>query len=320
MRVEGISIVVPCFNGGPWIKSSLLSLLAQQAPCPIEIVVVDDGSSDDSVLAVQSLNDARIRLLRGSKNQGTAATRNLGVRAATFEWIAFNDQDDIWLPGKLTRQCALVEHRPEIEGVVGGYARLAADGVSRWTARILNKSWSPSHSPHLGGALHYDPARHGTCYVQSLLIKKAAFLAIGGFRECLPIAYDPDLMLRLGEVVRLGAIEEPVFLYRLTLSSITGAPDLDAGKFLAGFAFMNAAQAARRRGLPEPDLQTFLAEHKPTLSEIQRFAEAQCLRNINTHWVNGGLRKALMVAAGLLLSHPSLLITISKRLRWWSRG
>lgn len=319
MRIDGISVVVTCFNGAPWIRGALTSVLQQKVTCPLELVVVDDHSQDDTADVVRSLNDPRIRLFCNQTNMGVAAARNFGVSQASHEWLAFNDQDDVWLGDKLARQCEVLETHPELDGVAGGYARLAHDGQSRWTGRVLHKRWSPSHSPRLEQAPRYQPALHGPCYIQSLLIRKAVLSQVGGFREDLPIAYDPDLFLRLGEVAQLGAIEAPVFLYRLTASSITGSADLSARQFLGGFAYMYAAQRARAQGHPEPDVAGFFKQYQPGASEVQRFVNNQVMRSINTTWVNQGLWRAMLAAVVQMSRHPSVAASLASRLRWWAR-
>lgn len=314
MQVEAISVIVTCFNGEAWIKDSLTSILQQCVDCPIEIIVIDDNSQDGTVAAVRSFNDPRIRLYRNHQNFGTARSRNLGIQYAAHSWIAFNDQDDVWLPGRLSKQCAVLERNPHFAGVAGGHARLAKDGRSRWTANLGFKKWSPSHSPVLDDPPSYIPAKHGFCYVQSLLIKKTALLQINGFREDLPIAYDPDLFYRLGETVTLAALEEPVFLYRLTPNSITGPNSLVAGQFLGGFAYVYAAQAARTHLQPEPKVDDFLAGYQPSDSEIDRFVKDQLVRSVNTHWVNDGILRAAVVAIQLVIRQPGLMSSLFSRL------
>lgn len=319
MRVDGVSVVITTFNGEAWIGPALRSVLDQAVDRPLEVIVVDDRSTDGTVRAVESCGDPRVCVVRNLENLGTARSRNLGVRRARYGWMAFNDQDDVWLPDKLARQVAILESHPDVDGVAGGYARLARDGRSRWAGQLLHKRWSPSHSPRLTAPPYYRPAQHGTCYVQSLLVSKPVLEQLGGFRENLPIAYDPDLFLRLGEVANLAAVEEPVFLYRLSSVSITGSPDLSAAAFLGGFAYMYAAQAARANGSDEPDLALFLRQYRPSPEEVRQFMNNQWLRNINTTWVNEGLGPALFGAMMQVIRRPSLIMSLGARLRAWAR-
>ncbi len=119
-----VSVVVPLFNGGQYIESTLHSILSQSYDC-YEIIVVDDGSTDDGPAKVSKFMESwpeRIRLLRHTdhSNHGIAASRNVGIRNARGSYIAFIDQDDLWLPEKLTRQMEVLQRFPDADLV---YAR-----------------------------------------------------------------------------------------------------------------------------------------------------------------------------------------------------
>lgn len=314
MRIDGISVIVTCFNGEQWIHAAITSILRQSTEIPLEVIIIDDGSKDGTVSIIESFQDPRIRLHQNPTNLGTARSRNLGISYATHSWLAFNDQDDVWLPEKLASQSDIVKSHPRFDGVAGGHARLAKNGTTRWSTRILHKSWSPSHSPVLDAPPNYNPARHGVCFIQSLLVKKTALLQINGFREDLPIAYDPDLFYRLGETSKLASLEEPVFLYRLTQNSITGPASLDATQFLSGFAYVYAAQTARAAGQPEPNVTEFLKDYRPSTADMEQFFINQTLRSINTHWVNHGAWRAMIFTVKQLLQQPKLVFNLLSRL------
>jgi glycosyltransferase involved in cell wall biosynthesis len=106
-----VSCVVPAFNSAAYLDAALDSIFAQTYR-PIEVIVVDDGSTDGTLDLVRR-RSRRINLLR-QHNQGPAATRNLGLRAATGEYVAFLDADDLWLPEKLRKQMARFAARPDL--------------------------------------------------------------------------------------------------------------------------------------------------------------------------------------------------------------
>lgn len=321
--LDGISVILPTYNGEQCIARAIRSVLEQSATMALEVVVVDDGSTDRTISIVQNLQsqDARIKLVFTSKNIGTAAARNLGLQHATYHWVGFNDHDDIWLPDRIEAQVALLNQHSQLRGVAGGYARLAKDGATRWQANLLFKRWSPQHLLPISDASFYDPAQHGTCYIQALIVERQLLLDTGGFREALPIAYDPDMVLRLGEAARLGAVPQVVFLYRLGDDSITSPKRIDASDFLRGFAYCYQAQAARLSGNSEPDMQTFLKDYVVSEHEVETFTINQALRAINTRWVNDGLISALLGAAQVLLMNPLLFIRhTAKRLTYWRKS
>lgn len=109
--MKPISVVIPVFNNAAYVAAAVESVQAQQAPG--EIIVVDDGSTDGSG---EQAARAGARVLRQA-NAGIGPARNLGVRASAGEWIAFLDADDLWLPGKLAAQAAVLDEHPEVDMV-----------------------------------------------------------------------------------------------------------------------------------------------------------------------------------------------------------
>jgi glycosyltransferase involved in cell wall biosynthesis len=112
-----VSVVVPLYNGGAYIESTLRSVLSQSYG-RLEIIVVDDGSTDQGPATVSTLvdeSDGSVRLIRHDdrRNHGIAASRNLAIRTARGELIAFVDQDDRWLPEKLEREVQALRRFPE---------------------------------------------------------------------------------------------------------------------------------------------------------------------------------------------------------------
>lgn len=111
----GTSVIIPVFNGERYLAQTLRSILDQTRP-PQEIIVVDDGSSDNTAEVVKEFGSAVI-CLEHKKNQGISAARNLGVMKASGELLAFLDADDIWLPNKLQRQQECLMAEPSLHAV-----------------------------------------------------------------------------------------------------------------------------------------------------------------------------------------------------------
>ncbi len=96
-----VSAVIPCYNGERYVVDAVESVFAQTEP-RVEVIVVDDCSSDSSVALLEPLlSDPRLRILRHSGNRGIAAARNTGIRASSAEFVGLLDQDDLWLPDKI---------------------------------------------------------------------------------------------------------------------------------------------------------------------------------------------------------------------------
>lgn len=133
-----VTVVVPLYNKAPYIGRALDSVLHQTC-CNYNVLVVDDGSSDDGPAIVQSFADRRVRLIR-QENAGPAYARNRGLEEAQGQYVAFLDADDEWRPGFLEKAVRLLEEAPSsVVGVSMGYVR-DRRGVSTrglWTSRGL---------------------------------------------------------------------------------------------------------------------------------------------------------------------------------------
>jgi glycosyltransferase involved in cell wall biosynthesis len=108
--MEKISVIIPTYNGSRNIKRAIQSVFNQDYP-NIEIIVVNDASTDDTVDLVESIKDSRIKLLKHLENRGVSAARNTGIKASTGKYIAFLDDDDEWLPTKLSKQVEYLEKK-----------------------------------------------------------------------------------------------------------------------------------------------------------------------------------------------------------------
>ena len=183
-----VTVVIPVFNGADLVRNALASVV-QQTGCGIEIIVVDDGSTDDTPKVLESIKEIS-KVIRTSNvgARGIGRNRNLGVRAGSGEWIAFLDHDDQWLSGKLERQLALAAstHADVIYTNV-----LNIGDVDR-----INASAYKEDSLHCGDVfeqLLFD----NFLFTSSVLVRRDAFESVGGFNEDGEVTEDWDLWLRL---------------------------------------------------------------------------------------------------------------------------
>jgi len=174
MKDASISVVIPLFNGAKFIESTLRSVLAQSKPV-LEILVIDDGSSDHgAALAAQF---ERVRVL-GQKNLGSNAARRVGVEAARGERIAFLDHDDLWAPWHLAQLAAALDTDPEC-------AFAYAEAVTFFDGSLPRFARSRAPSERV------DPWRwQPSCYILSascVLLERERLLEIGGWTTTVPI-------------------------------------------------------------------------------------------------------------------------------------
>lgn len=122
-----VSVIIPTYNYGRFLKESLDSVLAQTLQ-DFEIIVVDDGSTDNTPEVLQSVSDARLRAIRIS-NSGVSTARNIGLKEAHGDFVAFLDADDRWRPTKLATQIALLTSEPSVGSVFTDFVRFNESGM-----------------------------------------------------------------------------------------------------------------------------------------------------------------------------------------------
>ena len=203
------SVVIPAYQAADTIHEAVESALRQTMP-PREVIVVDDGSTDDVATALAPLA-GDIQLIR-KKNGGAASARNAGVGAATGEFVAFLDADDRFLPGRLEALGTLAAARPDLD-------ILATDAVI--TVKGVRQSLFFDGTPF--AAREQRTAIFDACFVTGWpAVRLERLRAIGGFDESIAVAHDWDCYLRLildGAIA--GCVPEPYYEYRQSQVSLT---------------------------------------------------------------------------------------------------
>ena len=204
--MPNVSVIIPAYNAAQYIRETLDSVLAQTYR-DREILVVDDGSTDDTLDVLRSYGD-QIVLLR-QDNEGPAAARNLAAKRAKGTWLAFVDSDDIWLPEKLERQLAecgryAISHTNSV--FVGG----GVDGVVKTAI-----------TPQFGGWVCERLLLGNFITTSTVMVRKSAFHDCGGFDVSYRCVQDWPLWLSLCAKHELGYVAEPLIHYRLREGSIT---------------------------------------------------------------------------------------------------
>jgi glycosyltransferase involved in cell wall biosynthesis len=200
----GISVVIPLYDKQAFIRRCLASIAAQSLP-PDEVIVVDDGSTDEGPRLVAAWEGLPLRLIR-QENAGVSAARNRGVAEARHDWIAFLDADDEYLPDAIERFRAARDLCPEAE-VIFGQSReggLPAKAASRGGVHPV-----PDYFAYLLGKGAHEANS------SSVMIRKSAIEAAGLFPPGLRIGEDTDTWMRLGCLFAFARIDAPVSVYHM---------------------------------------------------------------------------------------------------------
>ena len=200
-----ISVIIPAFNVAPFVREAVESALAQTHR-DIEVIVVDDGSTDGSPDRLSNLEDPRLRVIR-QPHGGSAAARNAGLGMATGELVAFLDADDRWAPQNLERQAAFLNSHPEADATFSHSLVVDEQGRS-----LGFKSSSCAGPISLARLLRVNEIGNGSC----LLLRREALDRAGWFDPVLMACVDIDAWLRIASLRpgNLVAIPEVLTFYR----------------------------------------------------------------------------------------------------------
>jgi glycosyltransferase involved in cell wall biosynthesis len=192
-----ISVIVPVYNMGRYLTDAVASIEAQGFE-RVEVVVVDDGSTDETPEVIASLGE-RVVAVR-QPNRGAAAARNVGIEMASGELLAFLYADDLWPAGKVARQLERLEREPELDVVLGRIQYVAIEGGEAPDIEFEDFDAQTLTHVHLGSGLY----------------RRRAFELIGTFDESLRLSEDLDWFLRAREArLRVAIIPEITLVYRL---------------------------------------------------------------------------------------------------------
>jgi hypothetical protein len=239
MTRPAVTVLMPVRNGARHVAEAVESILAQSLG-EFEFIACDDGSIDETprILAGFAARDARLRVLTLPAG-GIVATLNAGLRVAQADWVARMDADDIAHPHRLRRQMEEAQRHPDAAAIGAAWRVVGPDGRFR---RLMVPPTEP-------GAIAAALLRHNCLAHPTMLFRRAAVLAAGGYRSAFRCAEDYDLWLRLAERHELRAVAEPLLDYREHGGQTAWAAI--AQRIMAERAAQLAA-CARRAGLPDP--------------------------------------------------------------------
>jgi glycosyltransferase involved in cell wall biosynthesis len=231
-----VSVVLPTYNRAETLPRAVSSVLAQSYPA-LELIIVDDGSTDRTPDLLASMDDGRVRYLRLDGRSGPATARNAGIAAAAGDLVAFQDSDDEWLPTKLSAQVSMIEAGGPEVGWVGGRHRIVLGAEIQEVGPELV----------IAGIDHLPDLLDGRAFVTpTWLVRRETLERTGLFREDMPCLEDWDLIFRLDDGCQFRAVDEIVLTRYGSADSLFGHDPSRA----AGMEMMMAMHGHRWRNHP----------------------------------------------------------------------
>ncbi len=200
--MSSVSVIVPTWNRADMIKKAVQSAINQTYP-PLEILVCDDGSIDNTEKIINSLNDPRVIWVKGSHSGSPAITRNRGILKCKGEWIAFLDSDDEWLPKKLQKQIELA-YKLGCKAICSNAYRLLPERGIVGTLLTWNKEI----------IMLDDLLNCNQVICSSVMIHRSLFEKTNGFPEDTKVIEDYALWLRIAIMSDFAFVNEPLVIYR----------------------------------------------------------------------------------------------------------
>lgn len=215
---EKISVIIPAYNRANLIERSIRSVL-EQTYDNLEVIVVDDGSTDHTEEVVKAIRDHRLIYHKLPSNQGVSNARNAGASLAAASLIAFQDSDDMWRKEKLEKQMKYWKLHPEYAMIYSSYLYHVEDEESYQVPPV--NVWG-----QLEGDIFTSLLLRNTIGAPTVLVRKECFLQCGGFDISYKSLEDWEYALRFAGKYRIGFVEEPLvdaYLSRGGVSSAAGA-------------------------------------------------------------------------------------------------
>lgn len=206
MTTPAVSVILPVHNRADVLPRAIASVLAQTF-ANFELIVVDDGSSDDSAAVARSLGDERVLLIELENNRGGNAARNQGIRAARGELIAFLDSDDAYLPEKLERVAAAFASDPKLDILVDSFVKVQPPGSTR--DRIVRKNPVIDDRGLFRTALFTRQLWKAT---PAITVRREVAIRAGLFDESLKRLQDFDFLIRASKFAACGSTDEVLWV------------------------------------------------------------------------------------------------------------
>lgn len=272
---------MPTYNAADHVSEAISSILNQTFE-DLELLIVDDGSTDGTLERIHSFDDNRIRLFERTDCQGVTSARNFALERAKGEYIACQDADDRSKPERLEHQYRYLEDHKDV-GLLGTGAYLVDDSGSRISRRRVPEAVS------FENLLEHNHFIHG-----STMYRQSAAKAVGGYDEFFPVAEDFDFYLRLASEYPLRNIDDPLYLFRIHSGSLYESKSRET-KLYHQFAIRQATDGVDdeiQTQISDEGIERFYAEmtdqerlefHAEMARELLRYGSLERARNHTQH-------------------------------------
>jgi len=298
-----VSVVIPVYNGEQFIAECLESVY-NQTYRPLEIIIVDDGSNDNSIDVMNQIPIEK-KIIQ-QKNGDVSRARNVGVNNATGEFVAFMDQDDIWLPQKVEQQVQIFRQNLNVDLVFTDLIKLFPNGKQHH-AKDKHKIALFLTDENLFATL----SRKNVLMPSAVMIRKSSFIAAGSFDESFKTCGDYELWLRMAALgMKFRYVPEPLILYRyhekcsskqtktmfydrlhaVKKTFVNGQLTAEQKK-LERFALAAAYLLGAHTFFSSKDYQAFLANAQIAFSYNKRIINAKFITRYIRSWMYLHLRK-----------------------------
>ncbi|MGC2518225.1 MAG: glycosyltransferase [Burkholderiales bacterium] len=289
-RAPLVSIVIPAYNCGHFISDALDSVVGQNYAA-LEVIVVDDGSTDNTCDVVARYG-AAVTLIR-QRNAGAAVARNEGMRRARGEYVALLDADDLWLPGKLRLQVDYLERHADVALCCTRWHLLHPDAAGHYHIERAAAPESARVDPKCAGWIYCELLLDCEVWTSTVVMRRNLSERIGGFDAELRRGQDYDYWLRASRVTRIDRLDAPLALYRLQVAHDRKFPDTNWELTVIRRAIERwGATGPDGRALPEAELRARLwalnyqfgyAQYQGGRYTLARAAFAAALRERPAH-------------------------------------
>ncbi len=210
-----VSVIIPAYNCSLYIRETIESILAQEGVSDIEVIVINDGSTDETAEIARKFGEP-VRVI-DQVNSGVCSARNRGMIEAKGEFIAFVDHDDYWLPNKLRNQLVVFDSNENIDVVFSNFIRWYPDKIDRSYKKPSDFQldvYQNEIDPRFSGWIYHEMLLDSCVLTSTALIRTNVVMKLGGFDESLPFSEDWDFWLRVSRVSQFVNLREASTLYR----------------------------------------------------------------------------------------------------------